>query len=83
MAFDIPARVFSLLPCQPCNESASGSSDPFLVELEGALSVVVADVEENMLRIWRMLEQGSWVNSYNIFTHDVNSGANGGRRQRW
>ncbi|KAF8651749.1 hypothetical protein HU200_063265 [Digitaria exilis] len=72
VAFDIPARVFSLLPCQPCNGGAGSSSDPFLVELEGALSVFVAHVEEDMLRIWRMLEHGSWVNSYNIFLQDSN-----------
>ncbi|RCV35154.1 hypothetical protein SEVIR_7G228800v4 [Setaria viridis] len=65
VAFDISARVFTVFPCQPCN--GRSISNPFVVELEGVLSVVVADAEENTLRIWMMREHGaSWANSYNV-----------------
>ncbi|TVU03893.1 hypothetical protein EJB05_50541, partial [Eragrostis curvula] len=62
VAFHILTRAFSVFPCQPCG----GTGDPFLVELEGALALVLGNGEENVLRIWMMREHGTWVNSYNI-----------------
>jgi hypothetical protein len=61
VAYDIPARGFTVLPCL-----GTGDGDPFLVELDGALALVLANDVENVLRMWMMWEHGTWVNVYNI-----------------
>uniref|UniRef100_A0A0D9ZPY6 F-box associated beta-propeller type 3 domain-containing protein n=1 Tax=Oryza glumipatula TaxID=40148 RepID=A0A0D9ZPY6_9ORYZ len=67
VAFDISSREFSVLPCQPCCSERDGGDYPLLVELEGSLSLVVANAEENNLQIWTMQEaDGTWHKSYSI-----------------
>ncbi|CAM0957884.1 unnamed protein product [Alopecurus aequalis] len=66
VAFDVPTRAFSIFPCHlPCSD-LGGGDHPFLVELEGVLSLVVANVREDELRVWMMREHGTWSNACNI-----------------
>jgi F-box interacting protein len=62
VAFDIPTRAFSILPS--C--STVDAADPFLVELQGLLSLVVPNTEEDELQIWMMREHGTWFSAYKI-----------------
>ncbi|XBH60076.1 hypothetical protein VPH35_114720 [Triticum aestivum] len=59
VAFDISARAFTTLPCHPCKKC---EHDAFLVELNGMLSLVVADKEADELDVWVMMhrQHGTW-----------------------
>ncbi|KAL6838881.1 hypothetical protein ACP4OV_031317 [Aristida adscensionis] len=64
VAFDVSARAFAVLPCEPCRR---GHHDAFLVELNGALSLVLANAEEEEMKIWTMNGPGgSWASAYRI-----------------
>ncbi|CAM0949614.1 unnamed protein product [Alopecurus aequalis] len=65
VAFEIPTRAFSILPCQP-SSTVHDEFDPFLVELQGVLSLVISNTEEDELHIWMMRQHATWFNAYKI-----------------
>jgi hypothetical protein len=69
VAFEISTKAFCIIACEPC--LYDDDCNAFLVELNGALSLVAVDTTTEDMDIWKMDKHGSsWVHSYKIRLDD-------------
>ncbi|CAM0903123.1 unnamed protein product [Alopecurus aequalis] len=61
-----PPRPVTDMPPAHVDGVFTVDADPFLMELEGGLSLVISNKEKYELQIWTMRLHGTWFNAYKI-----------------